>query len=52
VLDEQQLEIPADAEAGVYCAWAGAFDVATGERLELGGPGRTLALVGPVTVAH
>jgi uncharacterized membrane protein len=52
VLDEQRLEIPADAEAGVYCAWAGAFDVATGERLELGGPGRTLALVGPVTVAR
>jgi hypothetical protein len=52
VLDEQQIEIPTDAEAGTYCAWAGAFDRETGERLELGGPGRTLALVGPVTVTR
>jgi uncharacterized membrane protein len=52
VLDEQRIEIPADAEAGTYCAWAGVFDTATGERLTLGGPGRTLALVGPVTVAR
>jgi uncharacterized membrane protein len=51
VLDEQRIEIPVDAEAGTYCAWAGAFDKETGERLELGGPGRTLARVGPVTVA-
>jgi len=52
VLDEQSIEIPADAEAGTYCAWAGVFDTATGERLELGGPGRTMARVGPVTVAR
>jgi hypothetical protein len=52
VLDEQRIEFPADTGAGTYCAWAGAFDRETGERLELGGPGKTLALVGPVTVAR
>jgi hypothetical protein len=52
VLDEQRIEIPADAKAGAYCVWAGAFDRDTGERIELGGPGRTLALVGPLTVAR
>jgi uncharacterized membrane protein len=52
VLDEQRIGIPPDAEAGTYCAWAGVFDTATGERLELGGPGRTLALIGAVTVAR
>jgi hypothetical protein len=52
VLDEQRIEIPADAEAGTYCVWAGTFDRETGERVELGGPGRTLALVGPLTVVR
>jgi uncharacterized membrane protein len=52
VLDEQQIEIPVEAEAGTYCAWAGVFDKETGQRLEVGGPGQTLALVGPVTVAR
>lgn len=51
VLDEQRLEIPADAPAGTYCVWAGAFDRETGERVALGRPGRTLALVGPLRVA-
>jgi uncharacterized membrane protein len=50
VLDEQVLEIPADAPAGTYCAWAGVSDKETGQRLELGGQGQTLALVGPLTV--
>jgi hypothetical protein len=52
VLDEQRIEIPADAEAGTYCAWAGVFDKETGERIQLGGEGHTLALIGPLTVVH
>ena len=50
VLDEQRLEIPADTPPGVYYVWAGAFDKETGERIELGGPGKTLRLVGPLRV--
>jgi hypothetical protein len=30
--------------------WAGAFDKETGDRIELGGPGQTLKLVGPLVV--
>lgn len=52
VLDEQRLEIPPQTPAGVYYAWAGAYDKATGDRIELGGPGQTLRLVGPLYVAH
>lgn len=52
VLDEQTLEIPTDAPAGTYCVWAGVADKETGQRLQLGGQDRTLALVGPLTVAH
>lgn len=51
VLDEQQLEIPAETPPGVYYAWAGAFDRDTGQRIELGGPGKTLALIGPLVVS-
>ncbi|MEJ5199061.1 MAG: DUF2079 domain-containing protein, partial [Anaerolineae bacterium] len=50
VLDEQRLEIPPETPAGVYYAWAGAYDKATGDRIELGGPGETLRLVGPLRV--
>lgn len=50
VLDEQRLEIPPETPAGVYYAWAGAYDKATGDRIELGGPGQTLRLVGPLRV--
>ncbi len=50
VLDEQRLEIPPDTPSGVYYAWAGAYDKETGERIELGGPGQTLRLVGPLVV--
>jgi len=50
VLDEQRLEIPPDTPPGVYYVWAGAFDKETGERIELGGPGKTLRLVGPLAV--
>jgi hypothetical protein len=52
VLDEQRIEIPVGTKPGTYCVWAGAFDKTTGERLELGGPGRTLALVGPLVVTR
>jgi uncharacterized membrane protein len=52
VLDEQKLVIPAEAPPGTYCAWVGAYGKDSGERVELGGPGQTLALVGPVTVAR
>jgi uncharacterized membrane protein len=52
VLDEQMLEIPTDAPAGTYCVWAGVADKETGRRLQLGGQDRTLALVGPLTVAQ
>ncbi len=52
VLDEQRLGIAADTPAGTYCVWAGAFDRETGERVELGGPGRTLMLVGSLTVTR
>ncbi len=50
VLDEQRLEIPPETPVGVYYAWAGAYDKATGDRIELGGPGQTLQLVGPLRV--
>ena len=50
VLDEQRLEIPPETPVGVYYAWAGAYDKATGDRIELGGPGQTLRLVGPLRV--
>jgi len=50
VLDEQRLEIPKNTSAGVYYAWAGAYDKGTGDRIELGGPGQTLRLVGPLSV--
>jgi uncharacterized membrane protein len=50
VLDEQRLEIPPQTPAGVYYAWAGAYDKESGERIELDGPGRTLRLVGPLRV--
>ncbi|MGC8782109.1 MAG: hypothetical protein ACP5UQ_14705, partial [Anaerolineae bacterium] len=50
VLDEQRLEIPPETPTGVYYAWAGAYDKATGDRIELGGPGQTLRLVGPLYV--
>jgi hypothetical protein len=50
VLDEQRLEIPPETSPGVYYAWAGAFNRETGERVELGGPGKTLVLVGPLVV--
>ncbi len=50
VLDEQRLEIPPDTPSGVYYAWAGAYDKETGERIELGGRGQTLRLVGPLVV--
>jgi uncharacterized membrane protein len=50
VLDEQQLEIPVGTPPGTYYAWAGAFNRTTGERVQLGGPGRSLALVGPLVV--
>jgi len=50
VLDEQCLEIPPETPAGVYYAWAGAYDKASGGRIELGGPGKTLRLVGPLRV--
>lgn len=52
VLDEQRLEIPPETPAGVYYAWAGAYDKATGDRIELGGPGQTLRLVGPLRVTR
>lgn len=50
VLDEQRLEIPPETPVGVYYAWAGAYDKATGDRIELGGPAQTLRLVGPLRV--
>ncbi len=50
VLDEQRLEIPSDTPPGVYYAWAGAYDKATGDRIELGGSGQTLRLIGPLRV--
>jgi uncharacterized membrane protein len=50
VLDEQRLEIPPDTPPGIYYVWAGAFDKETGDRIELGGPGQTLKLVGPLVV--
>ncbi len=52
VLDEQRLEIPPETPVGVYYAWAGAYDKATGGRIELGGPGQTLRLVGSLRVIH
>ena len=52
VLDEQRLEIPPDTPPGVYYVWAGAFDKETGERIELGGPGKTLRLVSALVVAR
>ncbi len=52
VLDEQRLEIPAETPPGVYYAWAGAYDKATGDRIELGGPGQTLRLIGPLRVVR
>lgn len=50
VLDENRLEIPTDIPPGIYYAWAGVYDVETGQRIELGGPGQTLKLVGPLEV--
>ena len=50
VLDEQRLEIPPDTPPGVYYAWAGAYDKTTGDRIELGGSGKTLRLVGALAV--
>jgi uncharacterized membrane protein len=50
VLDEQRLEIPPGTPPGTYYAWAGAYDKATGQRIELGGPGKTLRLVGALAV--
>ena len=52
VLDEQRLEIPPETPPGVYYVWAGAFDKETGERIELGGPGKTLRLVSTLVVAR
>jgi uncharacterized membrane protein len=50
VLDEQQLTIPAETPPGEYYVWAGAYDVETGARVELGGTGKTMRLVGPLVV--
>jgi len=50
VLDEQRLEIPAQTAPGEYFVWVGAFDKESGERIELGGPGATLKLVGSLRV--
>lgn len=50
VLDEHMLEIPPETPPGVYEVWAGIYDRETLERLEVGGAGETLALVGQVRV--
>ena len=50
VLDEQRLDIPSDTPPGGYFVWAGAYDKESGARIELGGPGATLKLVGSLVV--
>ena len=50
VLDEQQLRIPEGVAPGTYYVWVGAFDKETGDRIELGGPGKTMRLVTTLTV--
>ena len=50
VLDEQALAIPADAHPGTYYVWAGVFDKETGDRVELGGVGKTMRLVTSLVV--
>lgn len=50
VLDEQRLVVPTDTEPGVYQVWAGAYDRETLQRIDLGGPGQTLVLVGELAV--
>jgi uncharacterized membrane protein len=52
VLDEQRLDLPMDIAPGVYGLWAGAYDLETGQRVELGGPGQTLVHVGDATVSQ
>lgn len=50
VLDEQRLDIPAETPPGEYFVWVGAYDKESGERIELGGPGATLKLIGSLRV--
>jgi uncharacterized membrane protein len=50
VLDEQDLVIPTGLQPGTYYAWAGVFDKETGDRLELGGSGKTMRRVATLTV--
>ena len=50
VLDEQRLTIPADLPPGRYYVWAGAYDTESGERIQLGGTGKTMRLVSPLVV--
>ncbi len=50
VLDEQRLEIPPQTPPGEYFVWVGAYDKESGARIELGGPGATLKLIGALVV--
>ncbi len=50
VLDDHTLTLPADLAPGTYELWAGAYDRDTLDRIEIGGPGKTLVKVSDVTV--
>ena len=49
-IDGQNLVIPPDTPPGTYYVWVGAFDKETGDRIEMGGPGKTMRLVSPLVV--
>lgn len=50
VLDEQPFQIPADTLPGRYSVLAGAYDRATGARVEIGGSGKSVLFVGYIEV--
>lgn len=50
VLDEQQFQVPAETPPGRYVVLAGAYDRVSGDRLEIGGTGKTILFVGYVEV--
>lgn len=52
VLDEHILAIPAGTPPGIYEVWAGIYDRETLDRLEVGGPGKTLVSIGKVRVGE